>query len=292
MIALRHFPDGVPRRVAPPAENPLEPNLFGFYGFVRMAEIALSEYLRVPGHQPYAPVRIHPNTMQATLPLRATPPAKPRPGAVRRHLTLEELLRRAAASQEQGPAKLIPGTFRQVKRGRSLTQVEKGLMMLVAGGLGLSIWLHALPVPVSAHTTYYRSLAATTRLAAGVPRSFAESALQALGTDWHAATFFACVHPSFWKRGATVHPNTRAARIELGLARLAEHGPVVSVLSFPATTGVTTEMVDGVDSLVGKVSGQLEQADGTVVRFTAHLVQDAATRRWSLIELSIPGFLP
>ena len=82
----------------------------------------------------------------------------------------------------------------------------------MAGGLGLSIWLHALPVPVSAHTTYYQSLAATTRLEAGVPRSFAESVLQALGTDWRAATLFACVHPSFWQRGDAAHPNARAAR--------------------------------------------------------------------------------
>lgn len=230
--------------------------------------------------------------MPATLPYPATSPAKPRAVPVRRRLTLEELLRRAAASVERGPAKLITGTFRQVKRGRPLTRIEKGLMMLMAGGLGLAIWLHALPAPVSAHTTYYQSLAATTRLEAGAPRSFAESALQALGTDWRAATLFACVHPSFWQRGAAVHANTRAARVEQGLARLAEHGPVVSVLSFPATTGVSTESVGGVDALAGQVAGQLELADGTVVRFTAHLVQDAATRRWSLAELSIPGFLP
>jgi len=223
------------------------------------------------------------------------PPSRPRsakPGPRRPRLTLEELLRRAAASVERGPAKLIAGTFRQVKQGRPLTRMEKGLMVLMAGGLGLAVWLHALPVPVSAHTTYYQSLAATTRLEAGAPRSFAESALQALGSDWRAATLFACVHPSFWQLGPAVHPNTRTARIEQGLARLAEHGPVVSVLSFPATTGVATETVGGVDALAGQVAGQLELADGTVVRFTAHLVQDAATRRWSLVGLSIPGFLP
>lgn len=219
-------------------------------------------------------------------------PSSAKPGPRRPRLTLEELLRRAAASVERGPAKLITGRFRQVKQGRPLTRNEKGLMILMAVGLGLAVWLHALPAPVSAHTTYYKSLAATTRLEAGAPRSFAESALQALGTDWRAATLFACVHPSFWQRGAAVHPNARAARVEQGLARLAEHGPVVSVLSFPATTGVTTDTVGGVDALAGQVAGQLELADGTVVRFTAHLVQDAATRRWSLVGLSIPGFLP
>lgn len=230
--------------------------------------------------------------MPATLERPIPRPASSKLGPVRRRLTLEELLRRAAASVERGPAKLITGTFRQVKRGRPLTRIEKGLMMLMAGGLGLSIWLHAQPVPVSAHTTYYQSLAATTRLEAGAPRSFAESALRALGTDWRAATLFACVHPSFWQRGGTVHPNTRAARVEQGLARLAEHGPVVSVLSFPANTGVATETVDGVDALAGQVAGQLELADGTVVRFTTHLAQDATTKRWSLVGLSIPGFLP
>lgn len=230
--------------------------------------------------------------MPATLPYPAPPPAKPRPGPVRRRLTLEELLRRAAASVERGPAKLITGTFRQVKRGRPLTRIEKGLMMLMAGGLGLAIWLHALPLPVSAHTTYYQSLAATTRIEAGAPRSFAESALQALGSDWRAATLFACVHPSFWQRGSSVHPDTRVARIEQGLARLSDHGPVVSLLSFPAATGVAAETVDGVDVLAGRVAGQLELADGTVVRFTAHLVQDATSKRWGLAGLSIPGFLP
>lgn len=230
--------------------------------------------------------------MPATLEPPASRPRSSQPGPKRPRLTLEELLRRAAASVERGPVKLVSGTFRQVKQGRPLTRMEKGLMMLMAGGLGLAIWLHALPVPVSAHTTYYQSLAATTRLEAGAPRSFAESALQALGSDWRAATFFAAVHPSFWQQGAAVHPNARVARVEQGLARLAEHGPVVSVLSFPAATGVATETVDGVDALAGQVAGQLELADGAVVRFTAHLVQDATTKRWGLVGLTIPGFLP
>jgi len=256
-----------------------------------MAETAVAEYLPASF---ITGLNRRPDTltMPATLPYPVPPPAMLRPAPVRRGLTLEELLRRAAASVERGPAKLISGTFRQVKRGRLLTRIEKGLMMLMAGGLGLAVWLHALPVPVSAHATYFQSLAATTRLEAGAPRSFAESALQAIGTDWRAGILFACVHSSFWQRGDAVHPNARVARVEQGLARLAEHGPVVSVLSFPVTTGVATETVGGVDALAARVAGQLELADGTVVRFTAHLVQDAATRRWSLVELSVPGFLP
>ena len=257
-----------------------------------MAEITLSEYLlRALSAFASTPAGPHLTCLRPSN-VPAPRPASSKPGPVRRRLTLEELLRRAAASVERGPVRLISGTFRQVKRGRPLTRIEKGLMMLMAGGLGLSIWLHALPVPVSAHTTYYQSLAATTRLEAGAPRTFTESALQALGTDWRAATLFACVHPSYWQRGAVVHANARAARVEQGLARLADHGPVVSVLSFPATTGVETETINGVDALAGQVAGQLELADGTVVRFTAHLVQDATTRRWGLVELSIPGFLP
>ena len=66
----------------------------------------------------------------------------------------------------------------------------------------------------------------------------------------------------------------------------------MSILSFPAVTGVETETINGVDALAGQVAGQLELADGTVVRFAAHVVQDAATKRWSLAGLSIPGFLP
>ncbi len=232
------------------------------------------------------------HNMPATLHYSAPPPAKPKPVRVRRGLTLEELLRRAVASVDRGPARLISGRFRQVQRGRPLTRLEQGLMMLMAGGLGLAIWLHAQPVPVNAHTTYYQSLTASTRLEAGAPRSFAESALQALGSDWRAATLFACAHPSFWQRGEAVHPNTRVARIEQGLARLAAHGPVVSIMTFPVATAVETETVDGVDVLACRVAGQLELADGAVVRFATHLVQDGSTGRWGMVELAIPDFLP
>jgi hypothetical protein len=230
--------------------------------------------------------------MPVTLPTHAPSPSKPKPVRTRPRLTLEELLRRAAASVEKGPAKLIVGRFRPTKNGRPLTRVEKGLMMLIAGGLGLAIWLHAQPVPVNAHAAYYRSLAASTHLDAAAPRTFAETALQAIGRDWHAETFFSCVAPAFWQEGPATHPNDRVARVEQGLGNLAGHGAVVSVLSFPNPTSVETEVIGGTDVLAGRVAGQLELADGTVVRFAARLVQDAATKRWALVELSIPGFLP
>ena len=207
-------------------------------------------------------------------------------------MTLEELLRRAAASVEQGPARIIGGKFHPTKSGRPLTRMEKGLMMLIAGGLGLAIWLHAQPAPVSAHTTFYRSLALSTRLEAGAPQTFAQTALQAIGRDWHAQTFFTCVAPAFWQDGAAMHPNDRVARIEHGLAILAAHGPLVSVMSFPDPTSVETAAVGGADVLASRVGGQLELADGTVIRFDAHLIQDTSTKRWAFVSLSIPGVLP
>lgn len=231
--------------------------------------------------------------MSVTLQSSAPASAKPRPAPVRRNrLTLEELLRRAAASVERGPTKLISGTFRQVKRGRPLTRKEKGLMILMAAGLSIAIWLHAQPVPVSAHALHYQSLAASTPLEATAPRTFAESALQAIGNGWHADTFFACVAPAFWQQGPAQHANARVARVEQGLARLVEHGAIMSLLTFPDPTSVSTETVGNVDVLASRVAGQLELADGAVVRFEAHLVQDGITKRWGLVGLTIPGFLP
>jgi hypothetical protein len=232
--------------------------------------------------------------MPATRQYSVPPIARARTSPVRprARLTLEELLRRAAASVDRGPAKVVTGTFLPTKKGRVLTRKEKWLMILMAAGLSLAIWLHSRPEPVSAHTVYYQSLAASNRIEAGSPLHFVDSALGAIGTDWRAASLFACVHPSFWQRGPAIHPDLRAARLEQGLALLAGHGPVVGVTAFPAPTSVETETVDGVDVLAARVAGQLELADGVVVRFAAHLVQDATTKRWGLAELAIPGFLP
>lgn len=222
--------------------------------------------------------------------LRAKPMPKPAP--IRRELPLEDLLRRLAAGGERAAAKSMAGRFRPAQRGRPLTRIEKGLMLLIVGGLSLAIWLQARPVPVSAHTAYYQSIALSTRLDATAPQTFTESALRAIGTDWRTASLFACVHPAFWRNGPPIHPNVRATRIEQGLTRLAAHGPAVSVLPFPAPTAVETQAVDGVDRMASRVAGQMELADGTVVRFAARLVQDESTKHWGFVDLVIPGFLP
>ena len=219
-------------------------------------------------------------------------PVKAKPVPIRRELPLEDLLRRLAAGGERAGVKSMAGRFRPVQRGRPLTRIEKGLMLLMAGGLGLAIWLHARPVPVSAHTAYYQSIASSTRLDVAAPQTFTESALRALGTDWRATSLFACVHPLFWRNGPALHPNVRATRVEQGLTQLAAHGPAVSVQTFPASTAVETQTLDGVDMMASRVAGQMELADGTVVRFAARLVQDESTKHWGLVDLAIPGFLP
>ncbi len=219
-------------------------------------------------------------------------PAKPKPVLIRRELPLEDLLRRLATGSERAAVKSIAARFRPVRRGRPLTRIEKGLMLLMAGGLALSLWLQARPVPVSAHTAYYQSIAASTRLDASAPQTFTVSALRAIGTDWRAPSLFACVHRSFWHSSPAIHPNMRARRVEQGLTQLAAHGPVVGVQTFPASTMVETQAVDGMDLMASRVAGQMELADGTVVRFAARLVQDESTKHWGLVDLAIPGFLP
>ena len=219
-------------------------------------------------------------------------PAKPRPVPVRHRRTLGELLRRASASVDRGPVKLIQGQFRPVKRGRALTRLERGLILAMAVGLSLAVWLHARPMPVSAHTNYYQSLAFSSRREAATPRAYAESALRTIGSEWKPAVFFASVHPEFWHSGSAVHPNVLVQRIEDGLARLAGHGPVLSVTTFNIPAPVDFETINGVAMLTCQVTGQLELADGLVVRFTARVAQDESSRQWSIINLSVPSFVP
>ncbi len=230
--------------------------------------------------------------MQATIHYSIAQPARPRPVPVRHRLTMGELLRRAAASVDRGQVKLITGRFQPVPKGRPLTRLECGLMLLMAGGLGLAVWLHAQPAPLSAHTAYYQSIAMSTRLDSTSPRPYAESALRAIGSDWRPATLFACMHPAFWNNGATVHPNARASRIEAGLTRLAEHGPVLSATAFSTPSPVESQTINGVVVVACRVAGQLEMTDGAVVRFETRLVQDEQTKHWGIIDLSIPPFVP
>lgn len=230
--------------------------------------------------------------MQATIHYSIAQPARPRPAPVRHRLTMGELLRRAAASVDRGQVKLIQGCFRPVKKGRSLTKLERGLMLLLAGGLGLAVWLHARPAPINAHAAFYQSLAMSTRMDSTSPRPFTESVLRALGSDWRPATLFACVHPAFWNNGPVVHPNVRASRLEAGLARLAEHGSVLSATAFSTQSPVESQALNGAAVVACRVAGQLELADGAVVRFEARLVQDGQTKQWGIVGLSIPPFVP
>jgi hypothetical protein len=230
--------------------------------------------------------------MQTTIHYSIAQPARPRPVPVRHRLTMGELLRRAAASVDRGQVKLITGHFKPVQKGRSLTRLEYGLMLLITGGLGLAVWLHAQPAPLSAHTAYYQSIAMSTRLDSTSPRPYVESALRAIGSDWRPATLFACLHPAFWNNGAMFHPNARASRIEAGLSRLAEHGSVLSATAFSTPAPVESQTINGVTLVACRVAGQLELADGAVVRFETLLVQDDQTKHWGIVDLSIPPFVP
>src|ERR1700694_1396952 len=122
--------------------------------------------------------------MQTTIHYSIAQPARPRPVPVRHRLTMGELLRRSAASVDREQVKLITGHFKPVQKGRPLTRLEYGSMLLIAGGLGLAVWLHAQPAPLSAHTAYYQSIAMSTRLDSTSPRPYVESALRAIGSDW------------------------------------------------------------------------------------------------------------
>ena len=230
--------------------------------------------------------------MLATCSLAVTYPSTNKPGRVRRELTLEQLVRKAAASVDRGDVKLITGRFRPTIRGRPLTRREQGLLLLFAFGLSLAIWLHARPEPVSARTTHLRALALSTRLDTTTPRRFTQSALLAVGKNWRPATLFACLHPAFWDRTPAVHPNRLAQDFEDGLARLSRHGAALSALVFDTPSPFGWETIDGKTTVACRVTGQLELADGVVVRFSARLVQVDKTQHWGILDLSMPPFLP
>jgi hypothetical protein len=207
-------------------------------------------------------------------------------------MTIEELLRRATASVDRGPVRLVSGRFRLDKKGRPLTGRERLVIGVMALGLALAVWLQARPSPLGAHTGYYQALAGTTALDSSAPRPLVEAALLALGDEWRPATLFACVHPVFWPGDSTDRANALAKRLESGLAQLATHGRAVSAMAFPTPSPVSSETINGMTLLTCRVAGQLELADGSVVRFTVRLAQDERTRHWGIVELSAPPFLP
>ena len=218
---------------------------------------------------------------------------------VRRQESLDNLLRRISATVDRGisasvdraSVKLISCHFRPVMKGRLLTRIERGLILLLVGGLSLAIWLHARPAPVSAQATNYQALALSAESVAGTAREYVETALCSIGSQWKPAALFAHAHPLFWDRPTAVDHNMLVKQVENGLARLAVHGSVLSAPIFNTPVLVTETMPDGGTVQTCAVSGQIECADGVVLRFAARLIQNGKSQKWGIADLSVPPFL-
>lgn len=219
-------------------------------------------------------------------------PAVPRPIRVRHQRSLEEVLKRAAASVEQKGKRLNLGRFNPLPQGRPLTRFEKILGGMFAAAFSLAVWLCALPEPGSAHTSYYQSLAQTAGRDAPSVQAFTETALGAIGKEWKAPVLFAHAHPLFWRRAPAITPNALVQRMEAALAALAAHGPVLSVTVFGMPALGTMDRGDGTAAVTSRVAGQVELSDGTVVRLRALLIRDEKTKQWGIVELTLPPFLP
>ena len=177
-------------------------------------------------------------------------------------------------------------------RSRPLTRREKTAGYFFAAAFGLAVWINARPEPVSAHTGYLQSLALTTGREATSVQTFTESVVRAIGTEWKAPVLFAQTHPLFWRRTPALPPDALVQRVETGLAALARHGPVMGVTVFgPAALG-SMDRGDGTTAVTSRVTGQVELSDGTVVRLAALLIQDAKSKQWGVVDLTLPPFLP
>jgi len=230
--------------------------------------------------------------MPVTLNYSTFQPPRPKPIRVRYRRSLEEVLKLAAASVERKGRGLNLGRFNPLPQGRPLTRREKIFGLTFAMAFSLAVWIQAQPEPVSAHTVYYQSLARATGRDAPSVQAFLEPAVLAIGSEWKAPALFAQAHPLFWQRTPALHPNALAARVEAGLAGLAAHGAAVRVTVFGVPSLGTLECGDGTSVVTSRVAGQVELADGTVVRLGARLVQDGQTRQWGVVELTLPPFLP
>ncbi len=217
---------------------------------------------------------------------------KPKPIRVRYRHSLEEVLRLAEASVDRKGKGLNLGRFNPLPRGRSLSRAEKILGLAFASAFSLAVWIHARPEPVSAHVGYYQSLAQPAGRDTPSVQVFLESSVLAIGSGWKAPALFARVHPLFWRRTPTLHPNVLAEHVEAGLAGLAAHGAAIRVTVFGTPSLGTMECGDGTVLVTSRVAGQVELADGTVVRLGALLVQDEQTKQWGVGELTLPPFLP
>lgn len=218
--------------------------------------------------------------------------ARPRPVRVHYRSSLEEVLKRAAASIDRKGKAFNLGRFNPLPQGRPLTRKEKFVGLALVAALSLAVWIHARPEPVNAHTGYFRSLALTTGADILSVRAFTDSALRAIGQEWKAPVLFAHAHPLFWARTPAIHPNALTQQIEAGLKRLAGHGPVVSVTMLGTPELGASGRADGTVDVTSRVAGQVELTDGIVVRFSARLIQDEKTRQWGIVELTLPPFLP
>lgn len=222
----------------------------------------------------------------------APPQAKPRPIRVRYKRTLEEVLKLAVESVDRKAKRLDLGQFSPLPKGRSLTRVEKLMCATFVTALSLAVWIEARPEPVSAHASYFESLALSTGGDAPSMQAFAEQAIRAIGKDWRPDALFARVHPMYWHPTPSIHPNVLTRRVEAALARLAAHGPAVGLTIFGPPTFGTLERDGGKVATTGRLTGQVELADGTVMRLEATLVQDDRSQPWGIAALSLPPFLP
>jgi hypothetical protein len=218
-------------------------------------------------------------------------PAAPKPRRPRRSEAIEDLLRRASAAVDRKDVRVILGRFRPTKNGRKLTKIEWALMAIFTVGLALLVLVKTAREPVSAHASYYQSLALSLNPEAVSPRAFLESGLLSIGHEWRPASFFAGVHPLYWASDSKRHANERVRAVEEGLGRLGRHGRVLSVTTFGSPAFGNSEIAGRTEVLTFRANGQLELADGTVVRFSARLVQDEANHRWGFLELSLPPLL-
>ncbi|HVZ65736.1 MAG TPA: hypothetical protein VG936_14315 [Lacunisphaera sp.] len=218
--------------------------------------------------------------------------AKPRPIRVRYKRTLEEVLKLAVESVDRKAKRLDLGQFNPLPKGRSLTRGEKLMCATFIAGLSLAVWIESRPEPVSAHTSYFESLALSTGGDAPSMQAFAEQAIRAIGKEWRPEALFARVHPMYWQRTPSLHPNALTQRVEAALAGLAAHGPAVGLTIFgPPSFGIL-ERGQGKVATTGRITGQVELADGTVMRLDATLVQDDPSRPWGIAAISLPPFLP
>ncbi|HTL68124.1 MAG TPA: hypothetical protein VL200_10720 [Lacunisphaera sp.] len=231
------------------------------------------------------PAPVHYSTYQQQQP-------KPRPIRVRYKRSLEEVLKLALDSVDRKAKRLDLGQFNPLPKGRLLTRGEKTLSVTFVAALGLAVWIQARPEPVSAHASYFESLALSTGSEAPSVQAFAEEAIRTIGREWRAEALFARVHPLFWQQTPDLHPNALTRRVEAAFAGLAAHGPVVGLTIFGAPSVGTLERGNGKVAMTSRLAGQVELADGTVIRLAATLVQDDRSKPWGIAQLSLPPFLP